>query len=1480
MAKKHATTSLFRKRILCSITTSTLVFSMLPAFSFPALAASADPLPHLLKAGSVPVDSNLSTKTEPFPQGTGGSDYFRIPALTCLENGDLLAVADARYNALGADGAAPDGGGLDTIASVSSDGGKNWNYSFPIYFPDSSLNAGTKATTIIDPGIVEGPDGTVYCIADVNPTGVTTLTSQGYQAPGCGTGYVEINGTQRLALTSSFDKSNTRPDSSGADYEYYVGDFENGYAPVCNISDHTTSKYCVDEWLNIYETSSDGSRKELKQSQVDSSTQIQQNVFYKDSDLHVYKTGYLWMVSSTDHGRTWGNPTILNTQVKRNDDSNDQALLVSPGKGITTKSGDIAIGFYNWKPGRESASIVYSTDNGTTWHRTEDAATVAGTEIDTSSENEIVELEDGTLRMFFRHGGYKADVGNLCYVDAKKQADGSYRLQTPVATTISAHKGCNLSVLSYSKKINGKQVILVSVPSGVRANGQILTLLVNNDDNHTMTCTNRYSVPGGQGGYESFVYSCLTELEDGSIGLLWEPNHRSIRYNRFTLDENGIPSPYAAAVDAETEKGGAYTITDYKGAKQVTTAPDAEIAAITFPERTPVAMFDHLGNPVDNFTAFSDTQNNSLSLTNAEFTIADSENGTYTIKNDSTGLYLTNRTSETSNDLIGFFETTACNLEITKGGGSDTFRIATPGTGENNGSRYVMFFKTQTNFNVMPRLDASNSAFVYDLTLLEKDPSSTDGIIPGYKTAVQITSGKKYLIAYPDTSGKTAVLYPETQSINVDNRWYRRTKMVNPAYTFSIELFNHTGSETADIEAAFSEQPNGAIRLSDAEFVFETGSETDKWIIKNTAKNLFLSNASAAAFYASASAEMLVKKTTDNSASYFTISQAENSRIIFYYPPQTNFNSQGTGISAGADSKLTLLEKQSSVSKDDIIPGYKKADTITSGKSYLIAYRHTSGKLLILYPDNTADNFYTKTKLVACTEKDNSPVTDLVITGVGEGYTKAVIDGTTYHIQVTETHPALDPACGHTETVLKNVKEADCETNGYSGDKICAGCNGIVEAGVLLTGGHDWDDGTVTKNVTKTEDGIRELTCKRNTAHKKTQTIYASAYSVFMDAYEEINALMETVKENPGLYEDETAEALQAAYDAAKTTAETGNSSRSDMYRLKADLLQAKSNLRTKSLELLTNDLNDAIRQADADAGAGQGNLPAEIWTEFKTAYDNAKKPIPDGLTDEAKAKYILDLTKALTTAQQKLDDAKDSLNDQALAAAKNNLATAVQNAKTVYDKDKNLYTPESWRVFETAYNAAKNPPADADLHTLQTLLSNLNHARSKLVKVSSPGSSGSENNGDPNPSQTNSAPVYDDITYKVLDESKKTASAVTCGNKTIQKAKILDTVIINKKTYRVVQINAKAFLGCTKLKQVTIGKHVTIIGKQCFSGCKKLNKITLTGTKLKTFKSGAFKKTSAKMTVKVPKKMKSAQRKALLRKMKKVGMSKKAKIK
>ena len=94
-----------------------------------------------------------------------------------------------------------------------------------------------------------------------------------------------------------------------------------------------------------------------------------------------------------------------------------------------------------------------------------------------------------------------------------------------------------------------------------------------------------------------------------------------------------------------------------------------------------------------------------------------------------------------------------------------------------------------------------------------------------------------------------------------------------------------------------------------------------------------------------------------------------------------------------------------------------------------------------------------------------------------------------------------------------------------------------------------------------------------------------------------------------------------------------------------------------------------------------------------------------------------------------------------------------------------------------------------------------------------------------------------------------------------------------------VVEIDKKAFKGYTSLTSVTIGANVKKIGKDAFSGCKKLKKVTLKGKALKTIGKGAFKKTAQKMTV-TAKKLTKKQKTALLKKMKKSGMSKKAKIK
>ena len=126
-----------------------MALSMLPAV--PAKAEETG----LLKAGSLNVTDTSVTSGQPFAAGTAGSDNFRIPALIVTQDGNLLAAADARYQTTG------DGGGLDTIASLSEDGGETWKYSFPLFFPDSNGYAGPAATTIIDPVLVQGEDGEI-----------------------------------------------------------------------------------------------------------------------------------------------------------------------------------------------------------------------------------------------------------------------------------------------------------------------------------------------------------------------------------------------------------------------------------------------------------------------------------------------------------------------------------------------------------------------------------------------------------------------------------------------------------------------------------------------------------------------------------------------------------------------------------------------------------------------------------------------------------------------------------------------------------------------------------------------------------------------------------------------------------------------------------------------------------------------------------------------------------------------------------------------------------------------------------------------------------------------------------------------------------------------------------------------------------------------------------------------------------------------
>lgn len=749
---------------------------------FPAAKADAA---DLLKAGPINTTAEHVTQNQPFAERTAGSQYFRIPAFIVTQKGNLLAAADARYSTTG------DGGGLDTIASVSTDNGKTWNYSFPLYFPDSDGYIGNTATTIIDPALVQGKDGEIYCIADVNPTGVTTMG--GYKAPGEGTGYVKVNGKDYLAVTDNYDNVNTQPkDDDATTYAYYVGDWdENGYAKILKRSDHSETGYGVDKWYNLYKVENGEYKDTLTQKQVNSNTDIQQNIFYKGSALHVYNTGYMMYAKTYDDGFTWTDPEILNPQIKR--PTKETALLVSPGQGVLTSDGTIVIPFYDHGDGEENASIIWSDDNGKTWERSNDVPGAAAGGY-WSSESEVVELSDGTLRMFFRSG-----QGVVCYSDAVRNTSGDYVFTKPVKTGVSCTSTCNVTAISYSKTIDGKQAILVAAPGGSgRANGKVFTFLVEADK--TLTLKNSYSVNSG-----TYQYSCMSELKNGTVGLLWENGGGSIRYDNYDIAQlaaDGYINDLELGV--ELTRNETYT-RSYQVAEEhktgITTEADKKIADVNYAkvdgvEKEVVPMYAHIANNNSDLSSFAAKNDISLNLTDAEFTFTST--GTtdiYTIYNEKTKQYLVNTNASS------FFAATSINMKVAATADSNpgTFRICQEG-----GTRYVLFYETQMNFNATSAYPTTGSTQGYELVLLEKqETESADDVIPGYKRVSRITSGKNYLISYifnKNNKDHVIVLYPTNGTANQTKLLGDVKKIVTPTQVTVTIKANEIGRTTTVID--------------------------------------------------------------------------------------------------------------------------------------------------------------------------------------------------------------------------------------------------------------------------------------------------------------------------------------------------------------------------------------------------------------------------------------------------------------------------------------------------------------------------------------------------------------------------------------------------------------------------------------------------------------------------------------------------------
>lgn len=500
-----------------------MVLAMIPVS---ALAGFTDWFSTWADAEEVSVETQATSGTtsgQPFASGTGGSTYFRIPAIVTLDDGTIVAAADARWNTT------TDGGGLDTIVSYSKDNGETWNYSFANYLDDNGNVHNKASTTFIDPALATDGD-TVYMLVDLFPSGYSNTKTATTYVTKTGSGF-NSNGTLKLCAADS------------SSYDYYLGEFDSvGYAYIYDSNDAAINDYKVDQWFNLY-------KNDVKDG----------NLFYTSSAYHVYTTQYLYLTKSTDGGETWSAPTLINLK-----EDKECFYGVCPGSGCVTADGTIDGTILFTCYGCEAiganlrASYIYSEDGGETWNRSWDRDTL--TFQNCSSEASITEVTVGSstyLYMFTRYYGSPETKGAYYFSD-----DGgkTWTAKTGINYTCSSDMG----VITYSKLINDKPAMLLSAHSSSGRNSGLIYALTVEEDG-ALTLLNTYDVPGTSSYY---AYSDLTELSDGSIGLLYESNTAEITFKKIDIrdivgEDATITEPDTGTTEPEEPENATVTDTVY-----------------------------------------------------------------------------------------------------------------------------------------------------------------------------------------------------------------------------------------------------------------------------------------------------------------------------------------------------------------------------------------------------------------------------------------------------------------------------------------------------------------------------------------------------------------------------------------------------------------------------------------------------------------------------------------------------------------------------------------------------------------------------------------------------------------------------------------------------------------------------------------------------------------------------------------------------
>ncbi len=91
---------------------------------------------------------------------------------------------------------------------------------------------------------------------------------------------------------------------------------------------------------------------------------------------------------------------------------------------------------------------------------------------------------------------------------------------------------------------------------------------------------------------------------------------------------------------------------------------------------------------------------------------------------------------------------------------------------------------------------------------------------------------------------------------------------------------------------------------------------------------------------------------------------------------------------------------------------------------------------------------------------------------------------------------ALEEPCEHTNTIIKNAKEATCKEEGYTGDTVCSKCGYVVKKGTAISkAAHKLGDWKQTKAPSCIKEGEKVRSCSECT-YTQTSTVSKIAHTL------------------------------------------------------------------------------------------------------------------------------------------------------------------------------------------------------------------------------------------------------------------------------------------------------------------------------------------------------------------------------------------------